>query len=1080
MLDEDAPNYRLNEISVIQPTLFAMEAALAAVWRSWGVEPSAVIGHSMGEVAAAYVAGALSLEDAARVICKRSQLMQRTSGMGAMALIGLPLAESEELLKGYEEKLSVAVRNSPRSTVISGDPTALEEVMAQLRAKEIFCRHIKVDVASHSPQMDPLRPELVESLKGIQTSISNIPFYSTVTQDIRDGASLDAEYWGQNLRQPVQFLTTVERLLENEHVVFIEMSPHPILLSAIEEISHSVHKPGYGIASLRREQPELMTMLAELGSLYKLGYSVDWRRFYPSGGKRVSLPRYPWQRERYWFDAAQTDSNSSYVAGKIEHPLLGYRLPSLAHLAGHYIWQNKFGALRRQLSARKVDLGEPAFREMALTAATLALGSTNHAVRSLSLAESIPKQNGSDLIVQSTLVQSGSTATFELFSRENERSDWRRHFTAEIQVGAVDNRWFYNLMWQASEQAASTADESLLNSNWLILSDCLGVGEEFASRLKDRGITHKVVPSSDTAVDFESLLSDLDLSSAKILYLWGLELTANQQLASVEKLAGQNSSIESLISFVQAILRRGISHMPDLFVVTQGAQADQPELMPSLIWGLGRVLSLEHPDLLQKMIDLPAEQSVSLLVDALVAEIQHKDAEDQIAYRNGQRYVPRLVPSVHSGSESKPLTIASDGAYLITGGLGMLGMKLSRWLAERGAKHLVLTGRTGIPERSEWASIESNTSIGQRISAIRALEERGVQVTVAQADVSDRTAMAQLFAQFGTALPPLRGVIHAAGTNANQPLADMDFDTWHNVLKPKVDGAWILHNLTSNMTLDFFVCFSSAASVWGSQGMAAYAAANHFLDQLAHYRRALQLPALTVNWGWWAGDGIATTEQSNLFAKVGISTMPTEKALAALEQLIELDVTQGIVADVDWSVFAPVYESRRERPFLSRIQIPASEKTTQPETETNTEKNPLLQELQALSSSEKQQGMLTDFVRQTTAEVMGFDKSRVLNTREGFFKMGMDSLMTVQLRTRLESTLGCSLPPTIAFEYPTISQLAGYLLKDVLHLPESPAAVEPTKQAEPSKSDPELESLSDENLLDLLDDELARVNDLTK
>jgi NAD(P)-dependent dehydrogenase (short-subunit alcohol dehydrogenase family)/acyl carrier protein len=739
--------------------------------------------------------------------------------------------------------------------------------------------------------------------------------------------------------------------------------------------------------------------------------------------------------------------------------------------------------LRKHLSAQKNDLAEPVFREMALAAANLALGSMNHMVRNVNVAELLPKQNGSDLIVQATLVQNGSTATFELFSRESETSDWQRHFTAKIQVGIVDSRWFYNLTWQASESIASTADEPLVNSNWLILSDCLGVGEEFASRLKDRGATYKLVPSSDTTVDFESLLDGLEPSSTQILYLWGLELRDNQQIASLEKLANQNSSIESLISLVQAMLRRGWSRIPGLFVVTQGAQtitADGPELMPSLLWGLGRVLSLEQPDILRRMIDLPVGQPAPSLVDTLLLEIQQQDAEDQIAYRNGQRYVPRLVPAVHSGSEVRPLTIAPDGVYLITGGLGMLGLQLGRWLAERGARHLVLTGRTGLPERIQWTSIAPDTLMGRRISAVQALEEMGVQITIARADVSDRMAMKQLFAQFGAALPPLRGVIHAAGTNANQTVADLNFDTWRDVLKPKVDGAWVLHNLTTEIPLDFFVCFSSAASVWGSQGMAAYAAANHFIDQLAHYRRAHRLPALTVNWGWWAGDGIATDEQSSLFAKVGMSTMPTEKALEALAHLIELDVTQEIVANVDWSVFAPIYASRRERPFLSQIQIPAAEKPPSPETETKTEKNSLLGQLQALSSPEKQREMLTDYIRQITAEVMGFDKSRVLNTREGFFKMGMDSLMTVQLRTRLESTLGCSLPPTIAFEYPTISQLAGYILQDVLHLPEKSAAVETTNQSESSQADPELDALSDENLLDLLDDELAKVDNLTK
>jgi acyl transferase domain-containing protein len=189
-------------------------------------------------------------------------------------------------------------------------------------------------------------------------------------------------------------------------------------------------------------------MLTELGSLYKLGYSVDWNKFYPAGGTLVSVPGYPWQRERYWFDTTQTDTNQSYLAGKVEHPLLGYRLPSLAHLPGHYVWQNKFGALRKHLSAQKNDLAEPVFREMALAAANLALGSMNHMVRNVNVAEPLPKQNGSDLIVQATLVQNGSASTFELFSRESETSDWQRHFTAEIQVGIVDSRWFYNLTWQ--------------------------------------------------------------------------------------------------------------------------------------------------------------------------------------------------------------------------------------------------------------------------------------------------------------------------------------------------------------------------------------------------------------------------------------------------------------------------------------------------------------------------------------------------------------------------------------------------------------------------------------------------------
>ena len=226
-LSEDSPSYRLNEIGVIQPILFAIEVALAAVWSSWGIEPSAVIGHSMGEVAAAYVSGALPLEDAACVICNRSQLMQRTSGNGAMAVVGLSFSEAEQFLKGHEHQLSIAVHNSPRSVVLSGDPSTLDALMDQLTNQGVFCRSVKVDVASHSPQMEPLLPELVEALKDIQPNTGGMPFYSTATEQVIDGVSLDAQYWKKNMRQPVRFQPMIEQLLDDNFTVFIEMSSSP-------------------------------------------------------------------------------------------------------------------------------------------------------------------------------------------------------------------------------------------------------------------------------------------------------------------------------------------------------------------------------------------------------------------------------------------------------------------------------------------------------------------------------------------------------------------------------------------------------------------------------------------------------------------------------------------------------------------------------------------------------------------------------------------------------------------------------------------------------------------------------------
>ena len=300
---------------------------------------------------------------------------------------------------------------------------------------------------------------------------------------------------------------------------------------------------------------------------------------------------------------------------------------------------------------------------------------------------------------------------------------------------------------------------------------------------------------------------------------------------------------------------------------------------------------------------------------------------------------------------------------------------------------------------------------------------------MAQADAADEFAMEKLLGQFGQALPALRGVIHAAGVTSNQPIANLDVSVWQDVLKPKVKGAWILHKLTSDLPLDFFVCFSSAASVWGSQGMAHYAAANHFLDQLALYRNAHGLPALTVNWGWWSGDGIATSEQEALFARVGLSQMPAEKALSALTYLIETDATQKVVAAVDWAVFKPIFESTRARSLLSRMEI--SNAGEQTGSVARSQSTSILQQLQNLST-EKQKEILLDRVRQLVAEIMGFGTPQSVNMRQGFFKLGMDSLMTVQLRTRLEASFECVLPPTIAFEYPTVTDLVNYLMKQVL------------------------------------------------
>ncbi|HET9954840.1 MAG TPA: type I polyketide synthase, partial [Polyangiaceae bacterium] len=337
VLTELESGAQFDRIEVVQPLLFAMQVSLAALWRSWGVEPDVVVGHSMGEAAAACVAGSLSLEDGARVICRRSKLLRRISGKGEMALVELSIDEAKAALRGFEDRLGVAVSNARHSTVLSGEPAALASVLATLEARGVFCRRVKVDVASHSPQVDPLLAELVSQLTDLAPVTETIPIYSTVTGRALSGSEQTARYWADNLRKPVRFADAVEGLIEQGFRLFVELSPHPLLLSAIEELRGQAGVAGTAVGSLRREQPERLALLDALGALYTHGMPLQPERLFPNGmigGKnglrRIELPTYPWQRENYWLEAPVHLAGSAPESG---HPLLGVRVATAAAFA---------------------------------------------------------------------------------------------------------------------------------------------------------------------------------------------------------------------------------------------------------------------------------------------------------------------------------------------------------------------------------------------------------------------------------------------------------------------------------------------------------------------------------------------------------------------------------------------------------------------------------------------------------------------------------------------------------------------------------------------------------------------------
>ena len=408
----------LEAIDVAGPLIFALQVALAALWRSWGLAPDAVVGHSMGEAAAAYVAGALDLADAARVVCLRSRLLARTAGQGTMVMVDLPAEEARHALAGHEGRLSIGAVNSPATTVIAGDHASLSSFTHELDLHEVFWRPVSIGFASHSPLMDPLLGELADLLADLRPRTPTVPFLSTVQGSEGRTPTLDAAYWARNLRQPVQFAATVARLAASGHDTFLEISAHPILLGAIGQSLARLDRTGLLLPSLRRDDSR-GALLDSLDALYTLGHDVTWDALFPDGGRCVALPRYPWQRERFW---RQPAGAASWRSDAGAHPLLHHFTPS-ATSPDTYTWETELHDLSFPfLTDHRIDdvvvMPAAAYVEMALAAAEQAYGPGPYALEDVRFERALflpaDQPHRLQLVVAR---QPGRAASFRLFSR---------------------------------------------------------------------------------------------------------------------------------------------------------------------------------------------------------------------------------------------------------------------------------------------------------------------------------------------------------------------------------------------------------------------------------------------------------------------------------------------------------------------------------------------------------------------------------------------------------------------------------------------------------------------------------------
>ncbi|MFH8979141.1 SDR family NAD(P)-dependent oxidoreductase, partial [Streptomyces sp. NPDC017890] len=560
--------------------------------------------------------------------------------------------------------------------------------------------------------------------------------------------------------------------------------------------------------------------------------------------------------------------------------------------------------------------------------------------------------------------------------------------------------WRYRLTWEPVTGAAEATGAALPGTWWVVTEPADGPG----------------VTSGEGMPAHAEVAAALRSAGADVRVMSVTELTGTSPEDGPDRgvVAGVVSvlSVESTVATVQALGAAGV-HAP-LWSVTRGAvrvdDGDVVDPCQTEVWGLGRVVALEHPDRWGGLVDLPTELDEHT-VASLCAVLTGTTGEDQIAIRTTGTWACRLSRAPHATTE--PSTWQSRGTALITGGTGALGSHVARWLATTGTDSIVLTSRRGpdTPGAHELAT---------------ELEALGIRTRVVACDVTDRDALAELL----TTIPDLRTVVHAAGVpswGAVDGLAPSDFA---ESVRSKVVGARHLDELTRGTELDAFVLYSSIAGVWGSGNQSAYAAANAFLDGLAHRRRADGLVATSVAWGMWDGGGMAAGGEEFL-AERGVSGMAPELAIAALQRAVGDDETAIVVADVDWGRFRPRFTALRPSPLLSGLLAEVAATAAQTGPSAAVPAGAFAARLAGMPAEERDR-TVTELIRTRAAEVLGHPQPAALDPNRTFQELGFDSLMAVELRNRLDAVTELTLPASVIYDYPTPTALAEHVCREAL------------------------------------------------
>jgi acyl transferase domain-containing protein/acyl-CoA synthetase (AMP-forming)/AMP-acid ligase II/acyl carrier protein len=963
----DEKKSRVEETEVAQAAIFAVEVALAALLRSWQIVPDAVVGHSIGEVAAAHIAGILSLADAIRIVHHRGRLMQKATGLGKMAEVALPYQDVAARVAGYQDRLCIAAVNSPAATVVSGDAAALAEFTQNLAAQQVAVRPLPVVYAFHSQQMEPYCAELTSAIGTLTLLPSCLAVFSTVRGDSAQAGDFDAAYWAKNIREPVLFYQAIQKMVAG-YDIFVELSAHAVLVRSLREILDAGGAQNSAvITTLRRNKEDMQCLKETVAALYAQGYPVHWPSFY-AGGSVLHLPSYPWQHKKLWFQPKSEE-----------------RQPAADAPSCRIKWRD---------------------------------GDNRCAGSGIADVE---------------IVDAGGKVMFTIEAAHLQRP--------RLPLDSLVRSRLYEIFWQQQplDQTAAVADSS---RHWLIFADDKGWADNLQKILQARGVGYSLVtPGTAYAAEsdrftvtpsnpdhFRQMVKQLGLHHERlcILHLWSLNL---EEVEGV--LAAQHLTCGSALSLVQALALEERLVQSELFLLTRGARslgsANEIVLpVQSPLWGLCQVIAGEHPRLRCVCMDLEYAPLKARSGNAgyegeandVLMEIAHGGSEKQVAWRRHTRYVARLVRQTPGETHRTPV-IRADATYLITGGLGALGLVVAHEMARRGARHLVLLGRRGLtPE------------------ATQAVKELGDDVKVMSGDVADGVRMREIFQELASSMPPLKGIIHTAGVVDDGLLLQQTWQRLHQVMSPKIQGAWNLHCLSEGISLDFFVMFSSVASIINSPCQGGYAAGNAFLDALAHYRHALSLPATVVNWGPWQETGMTArmnTKVKEEWQAAGVESMLPEEGSDLLHYLLPGTIPQTIVFAVDWRRFLAQFAGQVP-PFYARLaaereqEMPVEKPlATQGQIATRQE---LWQRLQQMTAGESREMAITH-MQQAVCKILQRGEGDVPARTQSFTAMGMDSLMALELKAALEDETGLELSTAVLLQYQNIETMCDYLLEQL-------------------------------------------------